>query len=102
MTSGRTPLTENARVLTDRGTPVVAAVFAGGVHLRDSLGDVAHGSWTELGTVRSIVDGHVAGLTEPLQPVWDGLDEDIRNERETFDTAGSGRPETTTTAPIFR
>ena len=79
MTSGRTPLTEGARVLTDNGTAVVAAVLAGGVQLLDSLGDVAHVSWTELSTVRSIDDGCVAALTEPLQPVWDGLDEDIRN-----------------------
>jgi putative transposase len=47
--------------------------------LRDSLGDVMHRSWIELSTVRAIVDGHVAALTEPLQPVWDGLDDDIRN-----------------------
>jgi hypothetical protein len=78
MTSGRTPLIEGARVLTDNGTAVVAEVLAGGVQLRDSLGDVAHVSWTELNAVRSIADGHVAALTEPLQPVWDGLDEDIR------------------------
>ena len=79
MTSGRTPLAEGARVLTDNGTAVVAAVFAGGVQLCDSFGDVAQVSWTELSTVRSIADGHVTALTEPLQPVWDGLAEDIRN-----------------------
>jgi putative transposase len=78
MTSGRTTLAEGERVLTDNGTAVVD-VFAGGVELRDSLGDVMHRSWIELSTVRAIVDGHVAALTEPLQPVWDGLDDDIRN-----------------------
>ena len=76
MTSGRTPLIEGARLLTDNGTAVVAAVLAGGVELRDSLGDVAHVSWTELSTVRAIDDGHVAALTEPLRPLWDGLDEE--------------------------
>jgi len=79
VTSGRTPLIEGARLLTDNGTAVVVAVLAAGVQLRDSLGDVAHVSWTELNTVRSIADGHVAALTEPLQPMWDGLEEDIRN-----------------------
>jgi hypothetical protein len=58
MTSGRTTLAEGERVLTDNGTAVVD-VFAGGVELRDSLGDVMHRSWIELSTVRAIVDGHV-------------------------------------------
>lgn len=79
MTSGRTTLAEGERVLTDNGTAVVVDVFAGGVQLRDSLGDVMDRSWIELSTVRAIVDGQVAALTEPLQPVWDGLDEDIRD-----------------------
>ena len=79
MTSGRTPLMEGERILTDNGTAVVVEVLAGGVELRDSLGDVAHFSWAQLDTVRAIADGHVAALTEPLQPLWDGLDEEIRN-----------------------
>lgn len=78
MTSGRTTLEEGARVLTDNGTAVVMDV-GDGVELRDSLGDVVHRSWIELSTVRAIVDGQVAALTEPLRPVWDGIDEGIRD-----------------------
>ncbi|MCU1694265.1 MAG: integrase family protein [Mycobacterium sp.] len=78
MTSGRTPLIDGARVLTSNGTATVLDVSSSGVLLRDSIGDVEKRSWAQLNTIRSITDGHIAALTEPLQPMWDGLDEHIR------------------------
>jgi putative transposase len=79
MSSGRTIVREGARVLTENGTAVIMEVADMGVKLRDSLGCVTHIEWPAFNNVRSVDDGNVAVLAEPLQPVWDGLDENIRN-----------------------
>ncbi len=75
MTNGRTPLTEGARILTDRGTAVVVEILSTGVRLRDALGHLEHVSWQGLPMARAIDEGQVAALTEPLRPLWDVLDD---------------------------
>lgn len=79
MTSVRTVLVDGARLLTDSGTAQVLSVDDSGVGLRYSWGDASTISWADLGTLRSIEDGIAEALSEPLQPVWDGLDEAIRS-----------------------
>ena len=79
MTSVRTVLVDGARLLTDSGTAQVLSVDASGVGLRYSWGDATTISWADLGTLRSIEDGIAEALSDPIQPVWDGLDEAIRS-----------------------
>lgn len=78
MTDSRTVLTVGARILTDNGTAMVVAVLSAGVQLRDALGEVSHVGWADLSTIRNVHNGGVAVLTEPLRPLWDGLDEQVR------------------------
>lgn len=79
MTSVRTILVDGARLLTDSGTAQVISLDDTGVSLRYSWGDVDTISWADLGTLRSIEDGIPEALSEPMQPVWDGLTEAIRS-----------------------
>jgi putative transposase len=79
MTSVRTVLVDGARLLTDSGTAQVLSVDASGVGLRYSWGDASIISWADLGTLRSIENGIAEALSQPMQPVWDGLDEAIRS-----------------------
>jgi hypothetical protein len=74
VTDARTVLTEGARILTDSGMAVVVAVSSVGVEIRDAFGVTATIGWVDLVTVRNVHDADVVALTEPLRPLWDGLD----------------------------
>ncbi|AMU67988.1 hypothetical protein [Mycobacteroides abscessus] len=78
MNSGRTLLTEGARVLTNSGTAVVVAVSSTGVKFRDSVGKEEHVGWPELSDARMIAGGQVSAFSELLRPMWDALDENTR------------------------
>ena len=80
MASGRTPLWRGARILIDAGTGVVTALAAEGFDVKDSFGDVTHNDWMNLSTILSIEDGRVAALSQPLRPIWDGLDDAARDD----------------------
>ncbi|OPX11848.1 integrase [Mycobacterium sp. AT1] len=54
------------------------AVSSTGVKLRDPVGETILIGWEVLSTARAIKDGQVAALTEPLRPLWDGLDDHAR------------------------
>lgn len=79
MSSGRTNVVDGARVLTENGTAVVTKVAHMGVKLLDSFGCVTDVEGPVFDSVRLVDNGSVAALAEPLQPMWDGLDENIRN-----------------------
>ncbi|QOF40934.1 hypothetical protein E3G66_005145 [Mycobacteroides abscessus] len=70
MNSGRTLLTEGARVLTNSGTAVVVAVSSTGVKFRDSVGKEEHVGWPELSDARMIAGGQVSAFSELLRPMW--------------------------------
>ena len=48
------------------------------MHLQDAFKHVEFKEYTNLNLVQSIVDGCPVALSEHLQPMWDGLDEDVR------------------------
>jgi putative transposase len=73
--SGRTSLTDGARVFTEKGAALVVSIEPAGVHLRDSTGHVDFVDFLNLSTVRGISDGEVAAVAEPVQPLWDALDD---------------------------
>lgn len=78
MTSVRTVLVDGARLLTDSGTAQVIAVDALGVALRYPWGDTRTIKWADLGQLRAIECGVAEALSDPIQPLWDSLDEPIR------------------------
>jgi putative transposase len=79
MTDARTVITEGARILTDSGMAVVIAVVSMGIEIRDPFGVTETLAWVDLATVRTVHDADVVALTEPLRPLWDGLDEHVRD-----------------------
>ena len=49
-----------------------------GAHLRDVFNQVKHEEYTTRYVARTITDGCPVALSEALQPLWDGLDDDVR------------------------
>lgn len=78
MTSARTTLAEGERIVTENGTAIVIHVEGLGVHLQDAFMHVEFKEYTNLNLAQTIIDGCPVALAEPLQPMWDGLDEDVR------------------------
>lgn len=74
MSSGRTFLYRNARVLTDTGAELVLRSDSTGVDFRDCLNNVRHQDWSRLTNIQNIVDGRPVVLTPLLQPLWASLD----------------------------
>lgn len=78
MPTGRTIITRGCRVLTDAGTAVVTGWDADGIDFKNAFGDVEHVPWMALSDVRTIDNGMVEALTQPLRPLWDALDHSAR------------------------
>lgn len=80
MTDGRTILIVGARVITEKGTAIVAAVPNGEVHLRDVLGETTSHPWLELPTIQNTDSTGAVALVEPLRPLWDRLPDYVRQQ----------------------
>ena len=78
MPDARTLLVEGARILTEHGTAVVVAVTSAGVKFCDSFGNAETVGWADLTYARTIQDGQVAAVSEPLRPLWDALDDSAK------------------------
>ncbi|WP_293004447.1 integrase [Mycobacterium sp.] len=74
MSKGRTQLRVGTPVLTNAGTGVVVSFDGTDYVLRDAFGTLESSGWSDEAVVLEIGDGHVAGLSESLRPLWDSID----------------------------
>src|ERR1700752_2769397 len=81
MNDGRTTLAEGERVRTkEHGVVLIVAVDNDSVEVVDAVGSLDRMAWDEISTACEIVAGEPAAMVGALQPMWDALDENTREE----------------------
>ena len=78
MTDARSCLLEGEPILTEKGMVIVVHVEHLGVELLNVFKEVEFREYATLDIVRSVSDGCPVALSEPLRPMWDALDEDVK------------------------
>jgi transposase InsO family protein len=80
MHSCRTTVEVGKPIVTERGTALVIAILRDCLQVRDVYGETHHLPMADQSILRNIDGGGVVALSKPMRPLWDGLDQHVRDD----------------------